>query len=176
MRRLSIHLVRRLRSQSSQALVELTFVLFMTVALLFGLIDYGRAIYYREVLTNLSREGSNLASRGTDLTNTLSAVMSSANLSNFATKGRVIVSTVILSNSNPWVTAQVTQGGYGSGISKVRNGTGSGAVMPTTNPQVPQLNQTVYVTEVYYAFSPITPIGKLLKFTMPTRLYDVAYF
>ena len=40
-----------------------------------------------------------------------------------------------------------------------------------------QLNQTVYVTEVFYNFQAITPIGNFLSKTfLPSQLYDVAYF
>ena len=54
---------------------------------------------------------------------------------------------------------------------------------PSEGPQsfpsaaTPQLNQTVYVTEVFYSFQAITPIGNFLSKTLlPTQLYNVAYF
>ena len=48
--------------------------------------------------------------------------------------------------------------------------------IPATIPSLPQPNQTIYVTEIYYSFQAVTPIGKLLNVTLPTRLYDAAYF
>ena len=51
----------RRRSESGQAFIEFTFVVLMLIIMLFGLIDFGRAIYEHEVLTNLSREGARLA-------------------------------------------------------------------------------------------------------------------
>ena len=42
---------------------------------------------------------------------------------------------------------------------------------------VPQVNQTVFVTEVYYQYSSLTPIGNLLSRTiLPSQMYDVAYY
>jgi len=34
----------------------------------------------------------------------------------------------------------------------------------------------MYITEVFYTFAPITPVGKMLNFVMPSTLYQVAYF
>jgi len=167
------------RCTSGQALVELVFVALMMMVLVFGLIDFSRAIYDRQILINLSREGSNLASRGTGSTtdqiisNAITAIVSSANPLTITGNGRVIISVVVYSNGEFFVTNQQSQGGI-SATSKVLNGTGPGAVMPNTNP--PLTNQTVYVTEVYYNFVPVTPVGGLVNLTLPTQLYDVAYF
>jgi Flp pilus assembly protein TadG len=167
--------MRRARSCSGQALLEFVFVSFMMIVLLFGLIDFGRAIYQRQVLTALTREGSNLASRGTSLSNTVEAVINSASPLDIIAKGRVIVSAVYNSNGTYRVTAQVSKGGVNA-TSKIRNGVGTPAVMPATPVAIPPSNQTAYVTEVFYSYTPITPIGKLLNFTLPSSLYDVAYF
>jgi hypothetical protein len=39
-----------------------------------------------------------------------------------------------------------------------------------------QPGQTIYVTEIFYSYKPITPIQNLLKFVMPSDLYQSAYF
>ena len=41
---------------------------------------------------------------------------------------------------------------------------------------VPQPNDTIYVTEIYSAYSPITPLGALVNITGAEILYNVAYF
>lgn len=56
-------LLRILRSRSGQSLVELALVLPLLVALLLGVIDLSRVIYAKNTITNLSREGANLAAR-----------------------------------------------------------------------------------------------------------------
>ena len=147
----------------------------MMMVMLFGLIDFGRVIYERQILVNLTREGSNLASRGTTLSDTMTAVFTSASPLNMNTSGRVIVTTVFNSNGTFVVSGQLAQGGV-SATSKVGTGVGNKATLPAAAVGIPQLNQTLYVTEVFYSFTPITPIGKLLKLALPTALYDVAYF
>jgi Flp pilus assembly protein TadG len=51
------------RAQSGQALVEFAFIALIMLVLAFGLIDLSRAIYQKQIMTNLTREGSNLAAR-----------------------------------------------------------------------------------------------------------------
>lgn len=45
------------------SLVELAFVLPILMLLLLGVVDHARAILYNNILTNMSREGANLAAR-----------------------------------------------------------------------------------------------------------------
>ena len=59
--------------ESGQALVELAFGLVMLCVFVFGIIDFGRAIYDVQVMKNLVGEGSSLASR-TDTNNLSQAV------------------------------------------------------------------------------------------------------
>lgn len=142
--------------------------------LIFGLIDLSRAIFDAQVIANLSGQGSSMASRGTSLANTAAAVAASSAPLNLNTSGRVIVSAVFNSNSVLKLTGQAAQGGITS-LSRVGSVIGGTATVPAS--AVPQLNQTVYVTEVFYSFQAITPIGNFLSETfLPSQLYDVAYY
>ena len=137
--------------------------------------DFARAIYYKQVMTNLTREGSNLASRGTDLGTTATAVMGESAPLDLNKKGRVIVTSVLNNSGAYQITGQVSQGGI-SASSRIGTGVGNPAKVPTANPTIPQPGQTAYITEVFYSYQPMTPIGKMVKLVIPSTLYDAAYF
>ncbi len=176
--------VSRSREQSGQALIEFMFVAFILLFMLFGMIDFCRAISTRQVLINLSRESANLAARGTgstageSISNAITAVIAGANPLDINAHGRVIITAVLNSNGNYVVSDQVSEGGLNGVTSKIsQTGViGTTAIVPNYTVQVPQSNQTMYVSEVFYSFQPATPIGKILNFTMTNALYDAAYF
>ena len=157
-----------------QAIVEFAISAMVLLTLLFGLIDFSRAIYDVEVMKNLTGEGSSLASRGTSLSDAAGAVVTAAAPLDLNDQGRVIVTSVFNNNNSLTVTGQASQGGIAA-VSQVGNLVGGPATLPAG--AVPQLNQTVYVTEVFYTYKPITPIGNFLgKAVLPSQLYDVAYY
>jgi Flp pilus assembly protein TadG len=169
--------------QRGQALLELMPVIGLLLILTFGVIDFSRAIWQLEVVSSLTREGSNLASRNTSLQTTATAVINDGSVLNLTTNGKVIVTSVEnegnAKNAKFYVTSQVSVGGL-SATSKIGTYTGKGkgtdkATLPAAADSIPP-GGTVYVTEVYSAYSPITPLGGFLKLTMPSTLYDVAYF
>ena len=176
----------RSRERSGQALIEFMFVGFILLFMLFGMIDFCRAISTRQVLINLSREGANLAARGTgstadeSISNAIAAVIGGAAPLSITTNGLVIITAVLNSNGIFLVTNQIKEGALSnSAPSKVApNGIGQPATgMPNTGGvQIPQTNQTMFVSEVYYKYKPATPIGQLLNFNLTNTLYDAAYF
>lgn len=163
---------RRRTGESGQAIVEYAVSALVMATLLFGVIDFSRAIYQQQVITNLTGEGANMAARGTDMSSAVNAVIADSDL-NLSTNGRVIATAAYSQSSTVKITSQVSQGGI-SATSRVGTIVGGAATLPSA--AVPQNNQTVYVVEVFYAYQPITPIGKLLQVAMPVQLYDAAYY
>jgi Flp pilus assembly protein TadG len=179
--------ISRSRDRSGQALVEFMFVAVILLVMLFGMIDFCRAISTRQVLINLSREGANIAARGPgdiadSMSNAVQAVITAANPLDITANGRVIVTAVFNSNGTFRITNQLSSGALTSASSKIGvvNATGNAVKLPdtpSTAGTIPQPNQTLFATEVFYAFKPTTPIGQLINISMTNApMYDAAYF
>ena len=189
----------RSQSRSGQALVEFMFVGFILLFLLFGMIDFCRAISTRQILINLSREGANEAARGNGntidatISNAIAAVITGASPLDMKTNGRVIISAVLNQGSGTFkITNQISEGNATNASSKIgtlnavgSGAAGSGVVMPflaSAQGAIPQTNQTTYVAEVFYNFKAATPLGNVAVgnimrgFTVTNQFYDVAYF
>ncbi len=180
-------------NDSGQALVELAFVVTLLLLLVCTSVDFGRALNTMQVMSELTRQGSNLALRGEgtstcDSMCTAIAALSTANDSglNLAGKGKIIITslTETLSGSEtvgpsggPYTIAEqdVSSGGL-SATSKL--GTAVGATVTLPGAPGLQNGQYLYVTEIFYTFTALTPIGKLTNGAvgMPSVLYDIAYF
>ncbi len=161
--------------ERGQALVEFAAVAFVLMILLFGLIDFSRAIYDQQVMKGLTRQGSNLASRGTDLPASVSSVISGAAPLKLNSDGYCIITSVANVNGFYKITGQAAAGGVPAS-SKIGQGVGNPATVPAAAVPILQLNETIYITEVFYGYQPVTPIGKLISAKLPSDLYDVAYF
>jgi Flp pilus assembly protein TadG len=176
------------RGESGQALIEFTFVTLLLIVLIFGTIDFCRAIYMRQLLVNLSRETANLEARGTGsttaeiMTNALNSMITEAlPLSLNSTNGMIIVTAVTNFNNKGTASYTISHqfhlGTLGTFQSAVGNGVSATAKLPNTS-MLPAF-RTVFVAEIYYKFAPITPVGKLIKLingALPTQFYDAAYF
>jgi Flp pilus assembly protein TadG len=178
------------KEQSGQALVELSFVLVILCVFVFGIIDFGRAIYDVQVMKNLVGEGSSMASRGGGTTetigNTVQVVVNDAGSDlKLSTNGCVIITTVTLVSNHPTVTAQASQCAI-TASSKVgclqgQNGCGtSSATLPPAALLALQnepAQSTIAATEIYYNYSTITPASKLLgSGVIPSQFYASAYY
>jgi len=173
-------------NNSGQALVELAMIVPVLAVLVFGIIDFGRALYYVEVIKNLTGEGSSMSSRGTSLPLTVQTVVSDAGSDlQLATLGCVIATSVTNTGAqkNPMqVTGQSTQGACTGISSKIGcyppPSTCGNASLPSEAAAALQVNQSLYITEIFYTYSTVTPLGTLLKNAnvLPTTLYDVAYY
>lgn len=173
------------RAESGQALVEFAAVIVMLIALVYGLMDFCVAIYEKQLLTNLSREGANLSARGVGATqaeimsNALHAVWvesSPLNLSN-STSGRLILTAA--SNTNKTyggylVTQQLDSGSMSASSVVAPGGINKAANIPTN--LIVAAGHTIYIAEVFYDYTPPAPLVKLVHINLTNRFYDVAYF
>ena len=177
--------------ESGQALIELSFGLIMLCVFVFGIIDFGRAIYDVQVMKNLVGEGSSMASRQTSsLGQAVTIVTADAGKDlHMSTNGCVIITQVTNQNGGSPPTIQVVAQASGGGISCSSNvGCLSGQGSCTnSNAHLPQaavnalttegLGSSVYATEIYYNFTTITPLpGFLGSRVLPSQLYSVAYY
>ena len=170
--------------ERGQAILEFLPVMVLMLTLAFAVIDFGYFIWQSQVIIGLTREGSNLASRDMPLSGAAAAVISDGSVLNLSSRGRVIITSVenigTASASNFVITGQYSTGNL-SATSKIGTYTGSGTpratiLVPTGFPPVPQPGASVFVTEIYCSFTPITPLGYFVQYTMPSKTYDVAYF
>jgi len=174
--------------QSGQALVELSLGLVMLCVFVFGIIDFGRAIYDVQVMKNLVGEGSSLASRQTSsLAQAVSIVTADAgNDLHMSTNGCVMITQVTNEGSGSIQVVGQASGGGISCSSKVGclsgqgSCTNSNATLPTAAVNALTTEGTgssVYVTEIYYNYTTITPIqGFLGSHVLPSQFYSVAYY
>lgn len=172
------------RSENGQALVEFSLITVALLVLIFGAIDFGRAIYLRQLLVNLSRETANLEARGSGsttqdiMTNALGAAIQEGlpTLNLNSVTGMVIVTAVTNFGKGFRISQQYTAGTLAGATSRIGKGSNTTATLPSTGASILPANRTVYVAEIYYQFFPITPVGNFIKAVLPKEFYDAAYF
>ena len=171
--------------ESGQALVDASLAFVILCVLVFGIIDFGRAIYEVEVMRNLVGEGSSMALRGASLATTAQTVATYAGADiNINTLGCVIVTAVTNNAGTIEVTDQASQGGIACtskvGCFQGQGGCGtSSATLPAaavTALQAESWGSSLYVTEIYYTYNALTPMPALLGNAMPSQLYSAAYY
>jgi Flp pilus assembly protein TadG len=176
-RRWHLHVAHRHQKQSGQALLELALMAPLLCLILFAIIDYSRALNFEQEMVDLTRQGSNMASRGTALATAATTVAQNSAPLTLTKNGLVIISSVARVNNVDTITGQAQSGGL-SLNSKVGVGINAKATVPSAIDDIFTKNsgQTVYVTEVYFTFQQLTPIASMFNLALPSTLYQVAYF
>jgi hypothetical protein len=178
--RWSLGLRKSVKSKDGErgaAAVELAVILPTLLVMVFGVVDLGRLIQARLIVTNVSREGGSLVSRGfssgTDLLNML---LSSGAPLDLNGSGRIYVSRITAGTSieedkrDPSLAVQWSAGtlSISSKIGGAEPSFGlSSALYDHLTFEGPPQNssdiQEVWVVEVYYKYLPITPLPNLIK-------------
>ncbi|MFN0008970.1 MAG: TadE/TadG family type IV pilus assembly protein [Planctomycetota bacterium] len=155
------------------ATVELALILPLLFLLVFGVIDFGRLLLVDNEITNVSREAANLAWRGEPFPSTIQAMFDVSGTSQLENDGFIIMSRIERDQNNNPVIVEQRSDGLQPRTSRV-GAQGGGAVLPV--PQLPRAGQQLIVAEVFLNYTPVTPLGALFGSSLPTHLYDAAYF
>jgi len=177
---------------SGQAVVELAFVVTLLLVLMCAAVDFGRALQTMQIMTELTRQGANTALRAEGTTScdslctAINSLIAGSSGLNLSSNGKIIVTSLsekltgsqtVGTSGGPYTIAEqtVSSGGI-SETSKI--GSTVGASVTLSGAPGLQTGQYLYVTEIFYSFTPLTPIGKLTgsAVNMPSVLYDIAYF
>lgn len=156
------------------ALLELAVIIPLLCIFVFAIIDFGRLVQARLTITNVSREGGDLASRDIDSGSDLCALLqSSASPLDLNTSGKIYISTIQSGTSaalpDPTVASQ-----YSSGSLTVSSSVGNSIPQLGVSPAM--YNHLVYnagnktsdisqltIVEVFYNYQPITPLPNFIQ-------------
>jgi hypothetical protein len=177
----------KLRSQKGQSLIELTLLAPLMIFLTYGAIEVGSVISTHLTMTHTSREGANLASRGTTANQTLDAIVAassdtfrSSNQANWKIIYSKLVQDTTIPCPNPPTTpctyrinSQITRGLLVKNSKLSTNGAINDIVAIPGIDGVKE-GQTFHVIEVFFNYAPsiITYVGRGIN----TDFYDRTIF
>lgn len=165
-----------LDSQKGMATVEFSFIAIIFIVLALGIVEFGSLIEAQAVVTNVGREGGNLASRdlktGQDLLNLLAASSTPLDFQGTPEHYKIYIAKAnAATNDEEEPTCTVEE-----------NGTlvGEGVVSPAAMPkcgltdalysylEFDETNETAAISQftivkVYYAHVPVTPLAEVLQ-------------
>jgi Flp pilus assembly protein TadG len=188
-----------LKSARGQSVVEFAMVLPFMLMVALGVIEMGYALYEDHLIVKLAREGANLISRNSTLTEAETALQAAISPPvAFNANGKLILSVVKLgtggANLNVAIISQrrvvgtlAANSAVGNPASSAYNGSPNYNAINADNDttiRVPgalpngltlTAGQSVYITEVYTRHNYITPFDKF-GYTLPSTLYASAFF
>jgi Flp pilus assembly protein TadG len=163
-----------LKQSKGQSVVELALILPLLLLLSFGVFEYSRSILTKNIITNMSREGANLAARTqNDAQTIMSAIATTAEPLDMGANGMIFITQVLgvddgTGTVNPIVQAQYryVNGGYPAN-STVWGSCGSwtdgqcnisGEPIADLDDDIENAindGETVFAVEVFYDYAPI---------------------
>jgi Flp pilus assembly protein TadG len=194
-----VRLRQRCQNSSGQSIIEFALIAPLAMILVLGVVDVSYALLDEQVVTRLTREGSNLISRDTTLADAATAMTSmSTRPVNFGSSSTVIFSVIknVVTTGSANFGKNVLYRRYKYGAltatsTLATSGSGSFGGAPDyqaansdndTSLQVTNLPANLlvtggmlYVTEIYTTHTPLTPLDKF-GIPLPTTLYSIAYF
>ena len=160
------------RRDEGAELVELVVVLPVLLIIIFGILELGNALDKAHAMSTLSREGANIAVRGTDLDTVAAVTMTNGVSMGLEARGGTVVSRILVEGGIPTVKEQVASSGY-AGLSRiglvdsVAAGFGGAGLME---------GQQLFAVEVFYDHLKVTPLSRVMGPIIPDTMYDATVF
>ena len=161
-----------LRDPRGVATLELALVTPLLLVVLLGIIEFGNALSIDHTITSLSREGANIASRGSALGDAVQTVAASGSSISLDAHGGVIGTRLVVQGGTPVIADQEMSPGY-SGVSRLG---ALGDPVPSMVTLGLDDGMTVFVMEVFYQYQAMTPLGDLVEVSLPQTIYERAVF
>lgn len=163
---------RNLRCDRGQALVEAAFVLPILLLILLALIESGNGLAVKHKMAVLSREGANIASRGSSLQETLDVVMAEGQDIDLSGNGGAIVSRISFSGGVPTIATQLSYPGFEG---KSRLGLPDSVAVALSG--VPFTDgQVLYAVEIIFNYKAMTPLAAVFPKGFADEVYERAVF
>jgi hypothetical protein len=153
-------------------MVEAALMTPIILLLLLGLIESGNGLAIKHKMAVLSREGANIAARGTTLEETLNVVMAGGHEIQLAEHGGVIVSRIVVTDGEPVVDAQLTVAGFEE---ESRLGSTNETADLLTGLALVE-GQVLHAVEIIFDYEPMTPLAGLFPSALTDKIYERAFF
>jgi hypothetical protein len=163
---------RRGLGDAGTATVETAIVGGILLMLALGIVEFGSAFSAAHTLSGLSREGANLAARGTSLGESIAITLENGGDIGLTARGGAIASRIVMEDGSAVLEEQVASGGY-AGQSRIAD---PDEVVPQAGAWGMSEGQIVYVMEVFYNYDAVTPFNALTGVVVPEVLYERAIF
>jgi Flp pilus assembly protein TadG len=162
-----------LRQTKGQSVVELALILPVLLLLSFGVFEYSRSILTKNIITNMSREGANLAARTqTDQQTIMTAIATTADPLDMSANGMIFITEVMGKDDGSGTVYPIIQnqyrymnGGYSAnsmvyGCTNWTDGkcTVYGEPIADLDDDIETAindGETVFAVEVFYDYAPI---------------------
>ena len=166
-------LARRLiRCERGQELVEFTMTVPILMIVVFGLLEVGMLLDVGHSMAGLSREGANIAARGTSLDSVVQITMANGGTMGIGARGGAIATRLRIEGGFPVVESQFASGGV-VGLSRLGHPGDSVSALATTGLLD---GQSYFVVELFLAYQPFTPLSRMVGSIVPDTLYDRSIF
>lgn len=152
--------------------VEMVIVAPVLLALSFGILELGHALSNAHAMSSLTREGANIAARGTELDTVLAVTMLNGASIGLNGRGGTVVSRIRIESGVPTVREQVASSGYST---RSRLGLVDSVATRLTGVSLAE-GQELYAVELFYDHQKLTPLSRLVGSIVPDTMYDFAVF